>query len=173
MSASSLLESRIIEPPDTSKALSPRETAPLPKPELDRPRKLEIKVENLPTIMFQEVPCWLEPTLDGLRKVASLKEGWDSYGAGPISPLAIHSAIRFVSLFGLAAAIPEVYPMASGGVQLEWRSPRGSLEVELDIHSRISFFAKPQGGVPIEVEGVSFETFLIDYSPKVASIVIG
>lgn len=72
----------------------------------------------------------------------ALRPDWDSYGAAPIELQAVQKAETLFSqmINQLSVAKREqlhpfdVAPLANGGVQLEWRSPKGALEVE--IHSQ-------------------------------------
>ena len=74
----------------------------------------------------------------------TLRPDWDSYGAAPIELPALQKAEKLfsqiVDRFYLTKREQlhpfDVAPLASGGVQLEWRSPKGALEVE--IHSQQS-----------------------------------
>lgn len=75
----------------------------------------------------QPVAAWL----DQLESIAALPEDWDSYGAVRIAPLAVATVRELLN--GLAARpraaklLPfHVAPIATGGVQLEWKSADGS-----------------------------------------------
>lgn len=74
---------------------------------------------------------WLDVALARLGGLADLPDGWDSYGAPPISPVAIAAAAQ-----GLRECAdlprPYVYPTTAGGVQLEWpdADDRGCLTIE-------------------------------------------
>lgn len=55
-----------------------------------------------------------------LAEIAALPADWDSYGARPISPVAIAETRRLLAAMcgdGLPTAI---VPLCKGGVQLEW-----------------------------------------------------
>ncbi len=53
--------------------------------------------------------------------LATLQQGWDSYGAGPLSPAALAVADAFW-----------VVPTADGGVQLEMHA--GGMEIEISVN---------------------------------------
>ncbi len=84
---------------------------------------------------------------------AALPADWDSYGARPISAVAIDAATALLrraalelSALGESVEPFDVAPLANGGVQLEWRRADAVLEVEVD----------PAGGLRwLTVEGVA------------------
>ena len=80
------------------------------------------------------------PVLEQIFEFAELEPNWDSYGAQPISLLAVKKAVQLLSqlaaIWPAAVAVSlrpyDVAPLSNGGVQLEWRSSKGSLEVEIN-----------------------------------------
>jgi hypothetical protein len=95
-------------------------------------------------------PIFSETVRDHLRRLdrfATLERGWDSYGAQPISVNAIEAAsVLLMSLaahlepwFGRRVKPYVVAPLASGGVQLEWRGPSGIIEVDVDPEGTFSY----------------------------------
>jgi len=66
--------------------------------------------------------------------IAALKENWDSYGAGPISPAALAAARAFLD-------DAQVVPCSSGGVQLEWHTLGGDVELQFNPDGTADFFA--------------------------------
>jgi len=62
-----------------------------------------------------------------LEEIASLKEGWDSYGAQPVSEKTIKLAKDFIEQW---QRDPIITPMSSGGLCLEWHLPHSSVTVE-------------------------------------------
>ncbi len=93
------------------------------------------------------------PKLDSearrLTHIARLESDWDSYGSVPISPNAIRAALV---LIGAAAVLFEarpfaILPLSGGGIQLEWRSPRGEIEVEIGSDNTLGYlFVDKQRG---------------------------
>jgi len=83
-------------------------------------------------------PATLRPTFEQLSHIAKLEPDWDSYGADPPSAAVIGEAARLI-----VAVMERFSPMAgesarpwavapfSGGVQVEWRTKTGALEVEI------------------------------------------
>jgi hypothetical protein len=72
---------------------------------------------------------WFRPTVHSVFRALSLRRGWDTYDALPISYQSAEDALTFLSqIIDPAASPPAVVPLADGGVQLEWH--RGGLDVE-------------------------------------------
>ncbi len=82
------------------------------------------------------LPDYLLPSYQRLTEFDALSANWDSYGALPISSRAIdaarrlHLRIRNVSPYTLA-------PLASGGIQIEWRGRRTVLEIDISPAGRL------------------------------------
>lgn len=76
-----------------------------------------------------------------LEELTELHEDWDGYGARPIDRHAAWFALRVITLttsHGLPA--PEIFPVPSGGVQLEWTSSLMELEFEIEPGGRSVVF---------------------------------
>jgi len=86
--------------------------------------------------------------LGELESFAQLEANWDSYGGSPISERAVSEATRVIEsckVWGLE--FPEVVPMSSGGVALEWHSDLAEVEIEVIGPSRINYFIEKNGFV--------------------------
>lgn len=77
-----------------------------------------------------------------LDSFADLKEDWDSYGASPISQVAIDRAKEALNV--LRGLTYHIAPLPDGGVQLEWKSEHYYLEVVVEEDGEIHFFARQQ-----------------------------
>jgi hypothetical protein len=80
----------------------------------------------------------LRPVLQVLDELERLGPNWDSYGAAPVSRVAVAQARQLVQTvfeqFGASGegARPDgVSPLVDGGVQVEWSGPHGRIEVEI------------------------------------------
>lgn len=97
---------------------------------------------------------WARPTssgiaesVDELLNLALLEADWDSYGGQPPSPRALRQANRLLlradKLFSVSAQDRirpfAVVPLASGGVQMEWRTNRQDVEVEVKPTGALSY----------------------------------
>jgi hypothetical protein len=73
-----------------------------------------------------------------LDELAQLQSDWDSFGSDPPSETAVMTSKGLIVT--VAAALQRVDqplpffigPISGGGVQVEWRGPSGSIEVEVD-----------------------------------------
>lgn len=110
----------------------------------------------------QDLDLLLKPTRERLSKLARLRADWDSYGANPVSGAAVVRTDRLLSefvtsfgdLIGTGIRPYAVAPLANGGVQLEWRSPDGFLEVEVGPDGDLGYLlAEHQGNDRVFEEG--------------------
>lgn len=99
------------------------------------------------------VPARLAQTIYELNRLAWLPVNWNSYGAIPVRPDAIRSAIRVLAHDVLEVPPPTVTPTARGGVQLEWGRGDDGVEVEI----------QPDGGISalVDVNGTMDEYTLV------------
>jgi len=83
-------------------------------------------------------PPWFGQVFERLVALFALSPGWDSYGAVAPRPDAIEAAFDLLlQLSSPAMPEPQVVPLASGGVQLEWHQP--AIELEIEVHSPFRF----------------------------------
>ena len=115
---------------------------------------------------------WLEPVARDLNRMLSLPEGWDSYGANVVRSEAAAAVIKLLARIGNDVKAPSLHPTPAGGILMEWNTPLGGLEIEVEREDRICLLAEESGaGVVIEEEGVGFTRFLIDFLPKVSHLI--
>ncbi len=66
-------------------------------------------------------PTWLFETVDRLRHLLALAENWDSYGASPVSEVAVRDVLVLLQdLMPMTWQAPFIAPLANGGLQVEW-----------------------------------------------------
>lgn len=116
-------------------------------------------------------PIWLEDVKEKLERILRLEDGWDSYGGRAIRLEVVRGMIGLLARLGSNIRPPAVFPTADGGIQLEWNTDAGSLEIKLEGEDRISFFAEATGMVEIEKEGISQAVFLTDFYQKIDHLV--
>ncbi|MEJ7570345.1 MAG: hypothetical protein WKF41_19040 [Gaiellaceae bacterium] len=110
-----------------------------------------------------EKPEWWAPVTARVKEIASLRAGWDTYGADPVDRRNIVAALNFLlQSVGRRAPVPGIVPLPDGGLQLEWH--RGGMDVEVEFYEGEDqglYFRDAQSG---EWEGPSqagFEEFEI------------
>lgn len=81
----------------------------------------------------------LAPIFERLKEFAQLKVDWDSYGAEPVSSVALVAAFELLDAVKerlcrkVREPLPQfIAPLADGGLQLEWSGQQGEIEVEID-----------------------------------------
>lgn len=81
--------------------------------------------------------------VEAIAALLSLPPGWNSYSAKPIAAENAICAIHLVwDLLQAGVAAPLTVPRVRGGLQLEWHTEGGDVEVYIDSPDRISFFAE-------------------------------
>jgi len=99
----------------------------------------------------------------GLARIAPLPPNWDSYGASAISIDAIRSAVEVMKFHASQRTpAPEVVPMSSGGVQLEWHENGVDFEVSCRADRSIEFTIEDQRS------GNAWEGTVRRFSPELA-----
>ena len=90
-----------------------------------------------------------------LRRLAALRENWDSEGAKSVDPIIVEAAERFISMMPdrlkSLVAPPEVVPMRKGNLQFEWHDGPRTLELEIE-DARTLHYLKwhPEAGIEEE-----------------------
>ena len=75
---------------------------------------------------------WMQPLLDKVVRLETLRENWDSYGARPIDPNIAQATIKLLCEFLTPSdPIPSIVPTAHGSILLEWHEGGCDLEVEM------------------------------------------
>src|SRR5260370_27103929 len=117
-------------------------------------------------------------TFKRLDEISALERNWDSYGSEPPTVDAIAKARTLITsvyrtLRATAGqnAIPfAVVPVSGGGVQIEWRSRDGAIEVEIGAESY--GYLLVQGSGPnrsFREEDVGSEARIVDSPPQWSS----
>ena len=96
------------------------------------------------TIVAHSGPAWLAAISRQVHSFLSLREGWDSYGAPPVSERATRTILAAIqSLASSSTPIPSVAPTPDGGVQVEWHERGVDLELRSDSEGRLYAFFNP------------------------------
>jgi hypothetical protein len=124
-----------IERPGGSSASS---RVPVQRIELESARgeRLVIEVEG-------EEPAWLPPAIERMAHLLRLPENWDSYGALPIDPRSVATALDLLSkTMRPDTPVPDIGPTNRGGVNMEWNLRGMGLEVEVAWSEAIHVFCE-------------------------------
>lgn len=87
--------------------------------------RLDVQDDEVVTPRELSLPDWVFPALAQLIALQRLPKNWDSYDGLPLKPQHSEVALRFLGLvMADGIELPDIVPLADGGVQLEWR-PEG------------------------------------------------
>jgi hypothetical protein len=119
---------------------------------------------------YNNPPEWLKETEETLRGLATLPEGWDSYGAKSIEPHVVDAAIELLHrIVQHNTPKPVVVPTNRGGIQIEWHTHGLDIEIEMTPHGGIRlFYDNPQENAEEEFELGLDLTPLTDLISKVS-----
>ena len=96
---------------------------------------------------------WGAEAVKEVLRVATLRADWDGYGSPPPTEKAVSASTGL--LLGIPRLgfedlpVPRVFPVAGGGIQLEWRAGRRELEIEILADGSLEFL-KVENGEPLE-----------------------
>jgi len=113
--------------------------------------------------LLTEDPGWLDVLVAGLARIAQLPPNWDSYRAPAISIDAIRSAVEVMKFHATQRTpAPEVVPLSSGGVQLEWHENGVDFEISCRSDQTIEFSIENQR------TGAAWDGTVRRFSPELA-----
>jgi hypothetical protein len=94
--------------------------------------KLDVSEDRVIADRQISLPSWVLPACVRLFFLQKLPDNWDSYGGVAVQARHRDAALRFLGLvMSDDISMPDIVPLADGGVQLEWRPPG----VEIDFIS--------------------------------------
>jgi len=86
------------------------------------------------------VADWYLDSLDTVRRLANMGEGWDGYGSPSIPVKTATKASYILSLISdYKVKSPHIAPVPGGGIQLEWDYENRALEIEIHPSGEINF----------------------------------
>ena len=119
---------------------------------------------------FAAQAAWWQGVRRQLERLQKLEENWDSYGAQPVSGVALNVSVDLLKHFGPRFEPPRIAPLPNGGLQLEWESPDYEVSVEISPTRRVSLLVEsPAGLVDAEETGSPFGQFLNEYASRLAN----
>ncbi len=84
------------------------------------------------------LPIHFASIVPKLEELLELPRGWNSYNADQIHPDAVATAINVLCKLGFLKSLPDVIPMSSGEVQLQWGDDNEAVEIECHIDGTLS-----------------------------------
>jgi len=89
------------------------------------------------------------------QAIAALADDWDAEGAQPVTATAVSSALGLAQQALRASfPLPEIFPLADGGVQLEWHAGPVELEVAFAPHGLRATFVCDDDQAGQEIDGI-------------------
>lgn len=89
------------------------------------------------------LPRSFRRSVEKVVDLLALPTGWNSYSARPIAPQNVVTAIRLLAeLLDFRTVSPVVVPTVRGGIQLEWHTERGDIEIYIRSPENVTFFAE-------------------------------
>lgn len=86
--------------------------------------KLDVSEDRVVSDRQISLPGWVIPACLHLFVLQKLPDNWDSYGGVALQARHRDAALRFLGLImSDDIPMPDIVPLADGGVQLEWRQP--------------------------------------------------
>jgi hypothetical protein len=100
--------------------------------------------------------------LERLDYLSQLPQDWDSYGASPVSPVALRIAHQALSTISRAFGEPALLgARADGGIIAEWTRSKGSLEIHIEPEGEIGFLLEDaQTGEHAESDAATLDSIL-------------
>ncbi|MBO0821167.1 MAG: hypothetical protein J2P26_09985 [Nocardiopsaceae bacterium] len=93
-------------------------------------------------------PDWFGTRLaEELTKLLVLPPGWDGGTADRVTAEAAVEAVRVLaSVASVDTIVPQLFPLADGGVQIEWHVDGNDIEIEIDGSGRVYVLATRSTG---------------------------
>ena len=97
-------------------------------------RRIELDSVRGGTLVIElegDEPAWFLPAVQACAELLHLPQDWNSYGARPIDPAAVASALQLLlNIMHPDTPLPLFIPTNRGGIHLEWHTHGMDLEVE-------------------------------------------
>jgi hypothetical protein len=104
-----------------------------------------------------DFPDWFKGAIDRISELASLQDGWDSYGARRVTNRAISQARFLLSNLDVEdLPRPHIAALPDGGVGFHWRIADRDLEIEIEPNGAMHYLMTIVGEEPADPEDASF-----------------
>ena len=104
----------------------------LPTGRLANPKVTRLQTSSARTVVSQPDREWRAPVMEKLKELTALPIGWDGYAAPPVSFTNAEFALRMLEAVCSSESItPQIVPGSGGDLQIEWHTPKGSIELHV------------------------------------------
>jgi hypothetical protein len=110
----------------------------------------------------------LTPFHERLLSFTKLPRNWDSYGGKTTSLEAVEFVEKLVGQLGALFQLPELHPLPSGGIQVEWCSPQAEVLIEYRAPGKVSLLIESPAGVELEILDTTLTRLLQENSLSLA-----
>jgi len=111
-------------------------------------RAIQVKWQPKPPLRW--VDPWdrlVESVALELIRVQQLPSGWDGRRAIPIAVEAIRGTVEILGrILDVDSEPPQIFPLPTGGIQLEWLAAGDEIEIEIDASGVAHVLAESAGG---------------------------
>ena len=107
---------------------------------LHNPSVIPVESGRTQTAVFETAAPsdWLFPVLQRIDELLNLPSNWDHQGAQEVRSDAVTFTLHLLSGIMLQATpAPQILPVSSGGLQLEWHEKRIDLEIEIEAPNQV------------------------------------
>ena len=121
-------------------------------------------------VFEEEPPTWFWRLVAEANTLLQLPPGWNSHNAAPVPPDAAATALDIVVRALLdGAPYPQITPLSSGGLQIEWHEPDMEIEVSVDRQGGITVWCNDsQSGTEVEFTDEQGSPRLLDLVGRLA-----
>lgn len=97
---------------------------------------------------------WTNELQSRIRALQKLEKNWDTHGGLPPSEGSINLALWILSRLGPSYETPEFFPLAGGGLQMEWDSDESEVTVEIRSPNNVSVLVESNQHIEKESVGL-------------------
>lgn len=106
--------------------------------------------EDIGSLLYRR---WANEIDSRIGRLQQLAEDWDTNGGAPVSQKVAERALWILEWLGPTYETPQMYPLSTGGLLMEWESP--DAEVALEVRSPYSVSVLIESDGQIEKESVA------------------
>lgn len=99
------------------------------------------------------LPLWAKHAQVELQALVDLPERWDGRRARPVAPRAVEAVVQLLAGVMTDELVrPQYFPLADGGVQVEWHAGGHHMEIEVDPTGGAHLLITEPDSVDVEVD---------------------
>lgn len=104
----------------------------------------------VPDLSWGARPWWVVHVEEVLNQLLALPEAWDGRRAQRVTPEAVEGVVTVLAIVMTdTSATPQLFPLADGGLQVEWHVAHNDIEIEVDAAGEAHVLAQTSEGVDV------------------------